>query len=231
MKSSILLLTAVLFTSSNVLSQELQKMGGGGFTIGYGNLDLSGVHRFTPNAPSFSNAQLLLGGEGHGIIGHLVIGGSGQGIIGNAIRTDSLEISVSGGMGTVDFGYLVISKQKLKIFPMVGVGSGGYGISIAKNRNVTLGNVAEDPAWEIKISKGNFLIDLSVNLNFIPQLTENSDEDDVGGFMIGLKAGAVVSSKNSNWTFIGGDVTGGPAFGINMMYVKLIIGGFGGKKK
>jgi hypothetical protein len=230
MRSSILLLAVVVFFSSPVFSQKLRSMGGGGLTIGYGYLDVSGIHRFTPGAPSFSNSQLLIGGEGHGIIGNFVIGGSGQGIIGNTVRTDSLEVSLGGGMGTFDFGYLLVSKDKLKLFPMLGLGSSGYGINISKNRNVSLGSIAEDPGLEIKIHKSSFVMDLSINLNFIPQLTENKEDSDMGGLMIGFKTGAVVSPKSSTWSFAGGDVTGGPGFGVNMIYLKVIVGGFGGRK-
>lgn len=207
-------------------------MGGGGVTIGYGFLDVSALHRFTPSAPSFSNSHLLIGGEGHGFIGRLVVGGAGQGIIANTVQTDSLKVSLGGGMGTFDLGYLLVSKDKMKIFPMLGIGSGGYGISISKNHNVSLAKVAEDPAMEIRINKANFIVDLSINVNFIPLLTEDEDDDrDLGGPMVGFKAGALLSPKGTNWSYTGGDVTGGPAFGMNMFYFKMVVGGFGGKKK
>jgi hypothetical protein len=231
MKTLIVILAVVIVSTLPVFSQELEKMGGGGFTIGYGNLDVSGLHRFAPSAPAFSNSQLLIGGEGHGIIGRMVIGGSGQGIIGNTVRTDSLEISLGGGMGTFDIGYLLVSKDRLKFFPMIGIGSGGYGINISKNTNVSLAKVAEDPGWEIKINKSSFVVDFSINLNFIPLLTEDKNDNDIGGPMTGLKAGFIASPKSSTWSYAGGDVTGGPGFGINMVYVKLIVGGFGGRKK
>ncbi|MHB1279518.1 MAG: hypothetical protein ACYC1Q_14110, partial [Bacteroidia bacterium] len=76
-----------------------------------------------------------------------------------------------------------------------------------------------------------FVLDASVNLNFIPVLHYNEKENTSGGLMCGLKIGYVYSIPGSNWTFSGGDVTGGPKFGLNMPYVKLILGGFGSQRK
>jgi hypothetical protein len=206
-------------------------MGGGGFTVGYGNMNISELQTFVPGSvPGFSNDQILLGGMGHGFIGRLVIGGGGSGITGNHFATDSLRGSVSGGYGTFDVGYAIVNKNKLKFFPMLGIGGGGYGVSITKTGTLNVMNVIDEPGRKIDISNGGIVADFSLNLYTIPALVYDKTENSYGGFMIGLKVGYLYSVPTSNWSYSGGDITGGPTFGLNMPYFKLVLGGFGFQK-
>lgn len=202
--------------------------GGGGFNIGYGYMDVSDLQVFTPaGTPQFREDHLLMGGEGHAFLGNFVIGGGGMGLIGDQVKTDSLSISLGGGMGTFDIGYLIINGNKLKFFPMLGIGGNGYGLSIARNEDVSVSEVAARPAREINISTGGVVLDISLNLNAVPMLEYDPEDDSYGGFMTGLKIGYLLGFPSSDWGFAGGDVIGGPRFGLNMVYAKLVLGGFG----
>lgn len=231
MKTLILFIGSALLMPVSLLAQNSENNysgGGGGFTIGMGFMDVSKLHAFVPSGvPSFNNTHLLLGGTGHGIKGKLVIGGSGFGIVGNDIRTDSFKVNVGGGLGTFDIGYLLVNKDKVKLFPMIGIGGGGFGVSVAKNKSISAANASKDPGQEIKINAGGLVFDLSLNLNLIPVYKYDEKDKAYGGFMTGLKIGYAYGFPTSNWSYTGGDVTGGPKFGINMFYFKLIIGGFG----
>lgn len=231
--------TSFLFVSFAFMAQAqeapknttTQSMGGGGFTIGYGYMDVSKLQVFVPqNVEKFNNNFMVIGGTGHAIINKFVIGGGGFGIVGDAIKTDSLKIGVSGGLGTFDFGYLIYNRDKVKIYPMLGIGGGGFGVQIAKNKNIPASHVASNPGQEINLNVGGFAADISINLNFIPVVKYDPNDNSYGGFMTGLKIGYVFSIPSSDWTFTGGDITGGPKFGMNMVYAKLVIGGFGYRK-
>jgi hypothetical protein len=206
----------------------IRHAGGGGFTIGYGTMDVSPLHLFVPGGvSSFNNNQLLLGGMGHGFLGNFVIGGSGSAIVGDKIKTGAYNYSLGGGVGTFDFGYLVVNREKVRVFPLLGVGGGGYGIHITENNSVSAAGIRADPSREVNISQGGFVFDLSLNLNVIPVLNYNEKDRSYGGLMTGLKVGYLYGLPSSDWRFSGGDITGGPDFGLNMFYVKLIVGGFG----
>jgi hypothetical protein len=226
-------ITACLFCLfiSGIRAQDrpaIYHAGGGGLTIGYGTMDVSPLHNFVPGGvSSFSNNQLLIGGMGHGFLGNFVIGGSGSAIIGDKIKTGANNYSLGGGVGTFDFGYLVVNRPKIRLFPLLGVGGGGYGIQITENSSVSAADIRTDPAREINISQGSFVLDFSLNLNVIPVLVYHEKDRSYGGFMTGLKVGYLYGLSSSDWRYSGGDVTGGPDFGLNMFYVKLIIGGFG----
>ncbi len=224
-----------LFISVSTKAQEtsvIQPAGGGAFTVGYGYMDVAKLHEFVPaGITKFRNEHLVIGGTGHAFVDKFVIGGSGFGIVGDVIKTDSVKYSLGGGLGTFDFGYVILNREKIKIYPMIGIGGGGFGIQITKNKTTSVGEVVTNPGREINVSIGGFVFDLSMNINIIPVLNYDEKKKTLGGFMTGLKIGYVYSLPSSNWMCSGGDVTGGPSFGLSMGYVKLIIGGFGYQNK
>jgi len=232
MKQIIPTLSLLIGLLNNLMAQPADKksmeMGGGGFNIGYGYMDVSKLNVFIPeNTSKFKNSMLLVGGSGHIIIENFVIGGSGFGIIGDEIKTDSFKVNLNGGLGTFDVGYVLINKKRLKFYPMLGIGRGGFGLQILSNKNLSIDHVVKNPGQEINISQSNFVADVSLNLDIIPFLKYNELENSYGGFMTGIKIGYIYSLPSSDWEYAGGDINGGPNFGYKMFYFKLILGGFG----
>ena len=237
MKVSIITFFSCLLLSYSTKAQEAQKnnknesMGCGAFSIGYGYMDVSKLQVFVPDDISkFGSDHLVIGGTGHAIINRFVIGGSGFGITGDGVKTDSLIVNVSGGVGTFDLGYLILNKNKIKIYPLLGIGGSGFGLQISKNRNYSVNQIKNDPGQEINISHGGFIADISININIIPNLNYDEKKNSYGGFMTGFKIGYLYSIPSSDWKFSGGNITNGPDFGLSMFYVKLLIGGFGSQK-
>lgn len=211
-------------------SQEatMSSGGAGGFTIGYGYMDLSPLKNFLPaDYPSLSSDHMLLGGMGYGFTNRFVIGGGGSALIGNGYSNDSVSVSSGGGMGTFNFGYIIVDKEKMKIFPMLGLGGGGYGLTITNNSNISIDDIQTRSAQEINISKGSFLLDLAIHMDFVPGLQYDKEENSYGGFMTGLQIGYTMGFPDSKWSYAGGNINGGPNFGVSMLYVKLIVGGLG----
>lgn len=211
-------------------SEVRQSMGMGAFSVGYGNMDVSNMHKFVPaNTKSFDNNHFVIGGEGHAIINRIVIGGQGYGMQGNSLSTDNTNINLSGGLGTFDMGYVIMDRATWKLYPVLGLGGGSYGIRIYDNKNVPLSELNNSNTYHsINISQSYFVADLSLNLNFFPFISNEAiNSGNYGGFLTGIKVGYVYSLPGSKWNYGGGDVTGGPDFGLNMFYVKVLIGGFG----
>lgn len=206
--------------------------GGGGFTIGYGNMDIGELQNFLPaGLKSLSSAQTLIGGSGHGLFGKFLIGGTGYAVSSSAVKTDTMTYSPGGGIGTFDIGYLLLNRRNLKMYPMLGLGGGGYGIQITRTGTFNAGKIAGSPARELNISHGGFVADLSFNINLIPNVEFDEKEKSYGGFMCGLRLGFLFSMPHSDWTYAGGDISDGPEFCLNMLYLKLIIGGAGYQEK
>lgn len=202
--------------------------GGGGFTIGYGTMDVSPLHVFVPGSvAAFNQGQLLLGGMGHAFLGNLVIGGSGSAIIGDKIKTATHNYTLGGGMGTFDFGYLAVNRERLKLFPMLGIGAVGYGLQIVENSSVSAAGIRSDPGREVNINQASVVFDVSLNLFVIPVPIYSERERTYGGFMTGLQVGYIYGPPAADWRFAGGNITDAPDFGLDMFYLKLILGGFG----
>lgn len=225
---TLLFILSLFFFSPIYAQNNIQGGGGGGFTIGYGTMDVSAFNDFLPdNYPKFNGTHLLMGGMGYGFNNRFVMGGGGSALIGDEIINDSLSASIGGGMGTFNFGYLLVNREQMKIFPMLGLGGGGYGLNITNNSNVSTEDIKADPFREISISKGGFIADVSLHFNFLPGLQTDDESGSSGGFMTGLQVGYLWSFPDSRWEYTGGNITGGPNFGLNMFYVKLILGGMG----
>jgi hypothetical protein len=205
-------------------------MGGGGFTIGYGYMDISALEKFIPRRFGGLNAtHVVIGGTGHGVFNNFVLGGTGYAMIGDAVSNDSLKYSAGGGAGTLDIGYVVFNRQRVKIYPLMGIGGFGYGLQVSKSRNFSASQLSENPAQEININQGGFAMDVSVQVNIIPAPEYDELERSYGGFMTGLRIGYTCSVPGSSWNYSGGAITDGPKFGLGLVYAKLIIGGFGYK--
>lgn len=240
MKNIVIALSAFFICTSFVYAQEIhedgknkeiQMMGGLVLSGGYGYMNVSKLQAFVPkNISKFSSNHIIMGANGFAIHNKFIYGISGCAITGDLIKSDSINVSLKGGVGTFDFGYLILNKKNIKIYPMIGIGGSAYGLQIEKNKDVSVKNISDDPGQEIKITKGGFAADLSLNLNFTPSSSFN-EKNNYGGIMTGIKLGYIYSLPSSDWKFSGGDITGGPNFGLNMFYIKLIIGGFGYSNK
>lgn len=209
-------------------SKAIMAGGEGGFVIGYGNFDVSDLQVFLPDGFSKPSANhMVIGGEGHAFIQNLVIGGSGLGLVGSSMSNATYQTNFGGGLGTFDFGYLIINKEKVKFFPLLGIGGGSYSVSTSENENISLAQLQTRPSREIGVSSGGMAMQISLRLSLIPALRYDPDENSYGGFMTGLKVGYLFYFPSSEWSYKGGEVHGGPNFGLRGFYASIVIGGSG----
>jgi hypothetical protein len=225
---SILILNAVKAQEANP-SVSKTVGGGGGFTIGYNYLDVSAFDQFLPENQSLQPNHLSIGGYGNSFIGKFVVGGGGTGMHGSDITTDSLNISAGGGQGTFNVGYLLFKKNNTLLYPLLGIGGGGYSVNIARNNNVPAEEIKDDSFREVDIGTGYFVFDVSLNLNLIPIPQQSDQSLGYGGIMTGLQVGYTSSFSESGFSYSGGNITGASTFRPQMFYVKLVIGGMGFK--
>lgn len=233
---AIIIYSAMLFmvitTTEAQQAQEKQIMRGRDITIGYGFMDVTKMNAFVPeNIGKFNNHHLLIGASDYTMRGNFVVSGSAQFIMGNVIKTDSATYRLHGEMVTLNFGYLILNKEKVKIFPMLGIGYKSYGIYINQNKSVSASEIISHPYREINITNRGLVFDASVTMDFIPVFKYHEKTDSYWGFMPGLKIGYIYGLPSSHWKFSGQNVTGGPNFGLNMFYVKLVLGNLRYSKK
>ena len=200
---------------------------GGSINFGYSQLNTSPIQSFIPiHLRTFNNKQLLIGGSGYINSNKWLLGLSGTLAMGDKIQSDSFTYSMSGAIGTLDLSYILVQKRNFKLYPMLGIGNSAYGLSISRIKNLNKDQITSTKARDIRINNGGLVLDLSMNLLAIPMLRNNKLKNKNSGLTTGLKLGYLYGVKNSSWHYTGGIVIDGPTYGMRMLYLKLILGGF-----
>ena len=225
-----LLSTALIFGQQDMKRHQ----GSLSFSAGYLNLDHSEFQMFLPNAfDDLSDHYALVGGSGYVMLGNLMLGASGQFIFGPTEKHGSREAEITGGMGFANMGYAVINQERLKIFPMVGIGGAGMEMKLTHQGDIDRGEILINPGSEMNLSVANFAFDFSAGLDFSPTWKVSENGKQGGGMNLGMRVGYILGVGNKDWTYGGGEVTDGPDFGMRSFYVKVLVGtsGFMTRKK
>lgn len=137
------------------------------------------------------------------------------------------EARLMGGMGTVSIGAVVVQQNRWIVYPMVGIGGGGFGVEIRRGRPSRFDDVLEAPTRATPM-RPMILGDLSLGTDYLVQVRQVPRG--VGGFFLGLRAGYLLSSFVSDWRLDGSELGGGPGGGVRGPYVRLTLGGWGSRR-
>lgn len=234
MKNLFFLIALFVFTtglSAQESSSPKSKVYGGMgyFQTGVSFLDLDNLNTMLKDngMPELGNASVSFGGGGHGIIGNFILGGEGHGIVGESGLNQNYRVKYGGGYGLFNMGYVVYANPVILVYPMLGIGGGGQSVTITDRSTlpVSFSDLLEDPKHQSILTKGSFLIDLSLTSNLF--VFGNTGGNATGGFMVGLKAGYLLELNNDRWYIDDQELVGGPDSGISGPYFRLIIGGGG----
>lgn len=206
------------------------KTGGGGFTLGYGNMNHSAFSDFMPKKYAGpGNHQFSLGITGNRIYTSGWMTGLSAGFnIGKKVRTDSINYSFSGFGGSFDIGYMIYDNKKVKLFPTLGAGGLIYGMKMKRNA-LNPDAITTVNYRPISIQHAGIVFDLAMNIRWTPNMHFRPEKGSSSSWMTGLKIGYKYGLKNNTWRYTGGSITEGPNFGAGMFYAQLVIGGFGSK--
>ncbi len=184
------------------------------------NADLVGV-----GLPALERDFLTLGGAAYTVVGRFLFGAEGHAILGRDETTANAarEVSGNGGYGLLRVGYLAVSTAGIDVFPTVGIGGGGMGLSIVEQGAPTFDDVLTDPETAAHLSTRMFLLDAGLAANY----RINSGGERGRGFLVGLQAGYTFAPGRTEWRLDGSnDVAGGPAFQIEGPYLRISLGGW-----
>jgi hypothetical protein len=177
--------------------------------------------------PELENGSLSFGGGGHFIYKNFIIGGEGHGLRGNSSVNDQYRLNQSGGYGFFNFGYLVYQRSFITLYPIIGVGGGGFSVTITDKTGLpgNFNDLLADPKHESTISKGGFMLNFSVGSDFF--ISGTGSDKASGGFIIGLRAGYLLELNKNNWSVADEELAGGPDAGISGPFIRLTFGGGG----
>jgi hypothetical protein len=232
---NLVLFIATLFIVSMAIAQDapIKKSkvygGMGYFQTGVSFLDLDDLNAMlkSNDMPELGNASATFGGGGQGIIGNFIIGGEGHGVMGNSGLNQTYRVTYGSGYGLFNMGYVVYSNPVLLLYPMLGIGGGGQSVTIIDRSSlpVNFSDILEDPKHQSVLTKGSFLIDLSLTSNLF--VFGHTGGNASGGFLVGLRAGYLLELNNDRWYIDDQELVGGPNSGMSGPYIRLIIGGGG----
>ena len=213
------------------LSAQAQYTGGGGGAVSLGiqTLSTSEFTAFDPNAPELNQMATSIGGYGYFQVNNWLFGFKGAGNSSAKQIVGDYEYSAGSGYFLLDFGYKVVNKQKLFVYPFVGVGWGGASYSIDSKFTINLDdpNNQRPVIYSGKYNWSNVVFDAGVRVEQLFGIKTRGAE--TGGGLIGLEAGYMFSPTNTNWrTNANATINGAPEYNMNGFYARLLIGGFGG---
>lgn len=196
----------------------------GGF--GYSNFIVQHVNHSALNKElnsngygSLASSNYAFGGGGMFCVRNFLFGGGGAWVLGSQAQSPQHRLSMEGGYGFFNLGYVAYSRKNLLFYPLIGAGGGGYTLKIAKKD--ASGNFNEQlntPSSMAELHTGGMVADVSLNAQlFFGKSTE--------GFFCGLRAGYRLSPENWNFSIGNSGAGGSPAVNMNGLYVSIILGG------
>jgi len=121
----------------------------------------------------------------------------------------------------LNFGYLLKSDKGLMCYPYLGFGVGGLMLTVQENNIDEFGDITG-------IQKGStskkicLLSSIGFGLDYFHKY--NKKKKGHGNFVLGVRAGYIISPKQSHWRINKIKVTDGPDSGINGPYIRLTVG-------
>lgn len=177
--------------------------------------------------PGLSDNFFTTGGGGHAVINdRIIIGGEGHALLGDEVTSGNYESSISAGYGFFDVGYIVYSKNQLRVYPLLGIGGGGMTLKIKeKTGSLSFDDVLDNPARSVNLTTGGFLLSFAVGMDYL--LILGGDEEGEGGLVFGLRAGYTISPFERGWEMDELELSGAPEMGITGPFVRFMFGGGG----
>lgn len=229
-KKSLLLISLILllsFMSFAELERGGQYGGLGGADIGAQWIDVENLNTMLQNEtlPQLKDVAMVNGGGGYGVMGRFIIGGEGY-TISTRNKSNEKTVQLDIGYGLFDLGYLVFSRNALRVYVLGGIGGGEMTLKISQEPGSSDFSDLLENFYENYINTEFPIFKIGLNGDYI--LTFSGDSA-AGGLAIGISAGYVFAPVGyvSQWRL--GEKTIGevPDFGPSGPYVTIRIGGGG----
>ena len=172
--------------------------------------------------PTFASEMISLGGGGYGVVANrLMLGGEGHGLLTAEGAGRGRTVSVGGGYGQFNLGYLFSPTPNLRVYPLLGLGGGGLQLDIESEGTAdNFDDVLSDPNRSATVGRVSLLVSLGGGLEY-----QFGTPGDGRSARLGLRTGYVISAARSDWQLDDTSLSGGPDASLQGPFVRLIIGG------
>lgn len=163
------------------------------------------------------------------VASRLMLGGEWTGLIKGTREHEGRTMWLGGGYGTLGAGYVVNVSPRARVYPRLGLGVGGLGLTFETVEDtVGFDEVLTDPDRQADLTRGfhptltreHAVVDLGAGAEFLPGGTGR-------GTMVGLRLGYVLAPSTTSWKLNHRPVRGGPASTFAGPYIRMTIGAAG----
>ena len=210
-------------TETNATKNKRLSGGFGYFSLSGEQLNLNDLNRSLSalGYTSFNTMATSFGGGGLFSINNFLLGGGGASLNSQNVYNETNAINLKGGYGFFNFGYIVYSGKRSVLYPAIGLGAGGYSLSIRKK------NLPGNFTQQLNTPEGMVTTEVSgrmlnLELNYLLFLRKEKT-----GFYLGFKAGYKYSPQSWETKLVHASLTNSPNMNMNGFYASILIGGGG----
>lgn len=201
-----------------------EEPGAGFFSVGTQFTDLGPLNDRLSGAgyPTFASEMVSLGGGGYGVVANrLLLGGEGHGLLTADGTRQGRSVSVGGGYGLLNLGYLFQPASRLRVYPLVGLGGGGLQLEIGSAGDAdSFDEVLDTPSRSATVRQASLLVSLGGGLEY-----QFGTPGEGRSARVGVRAGYMISALSSDWQLDDNSLAAGPDASVQGPFIRLTIGG------
>ena len=225
---AMLVLLGVHALQAQETPSKKRRGGSGSFNIGMQFMDMEPLNDvIEPSGyEALSNANIQIGGGGQSYFGPVVLGLRGGFVGQSAVERDDYQLSFGGGHLIFSGGYNVLDRDRLLVYPALGIGLFAMGIEQRPLREGTdFDDVIQNPNRHAdqptSIGSGSGLLELALHSDYFL----DGDQKAGYGLMLGASAGYRLASEADFFNPAGTELDNTPDFNPGGFFFSLRIGG------
>ncbi len=224
----VLVLSHTIVSAQERYANKKSRGGSGYFMLGWNvpEFDRLSASLRTQGYPTFAQDVLAFGGGGHFYFNRILFGGEGHAFKskkGNiALARGDFESTLEAGYGLFTLGYLLLTNDRLQLYPMFGFGGGGVKLKIVAKNPPSFEDVLTAPGRNAELSSGGLLLNLGFGAD--TWLGIHRERRDYSGVVLGVRAGYLLTPLAGDWHLDEKKIRGGPEFDLGGPYVRALIG-------
>ena len=127
--------------------------------------------------------------------------------------------SLYGSSRSIEFGYIMFSKNTQHMFPFIGIGLQTIDLTIHETGNTSFDNVLEVPGRGTKLSRNGLMIDIGIQFNSLKEAYDNREGRERRNYSWGVRAGYRYIPLYLGWKTEQSNVNDGPKSSLTGLYI------------
>lgn len=169
----------------------------------------------------FKDYSFLLGGGFYKKFGRSILEFEIRGIRWNTRERGSNQSSLKGVNGLVNYGFNVLPKGTIALFPYVGGGFGKVWLDLTTS-STPFDSLLTKPVTDVTLDQKTFLLNAGIGFDITIARKKNAAKDPL---TIGIRGGYMFDpTDNNDWYENDTAVKGGPKLSLNGLYARIILG-------